>query len=119
MLVAPGFGVYQGSTVGEPAEESGTCAGDGHEQVYMFLASQSGEVCLDAAGSDYDTALHVRLSCDDLSTEIACNDDAVGLQSALSFNAIAGETYYIFMDGYGFFGGSGQYSLSISSGPCF
>ena len=116
LLVASGFGVYSGDTFSAPSEERGSCAGNGNEHVYMFVSPQSGIVCVDSDGSSYDTALHVRSSCADANSEIACNDDALpGLQSQLSFNATAGQLYYIFMDG---FGGSGAYTLSISAGGC-
>ena len=116
LLPTVGFGVYSGNTFLAPSEERGSCAGNGSEHVYVFQSNQAGVVCLNSAGSSYDTAIHVRQTCADSTSEIACNDDAIGsLQSSLSFNASAGQTYYIFMDGFSIFG---DYTLSISEGPC-
>ncbi|MEE2789547.1 MAG: hypothetical protein VX589_19570 [Myxococcota bacterium] len=86
------------------------------EAVYRFEPQQTGPVCMTTEGSSFDTVLYVR------TTECAggadqCNDDVVGGTpwSALTLNAVLGETYYIFADAWG---RSGRLSLNIIDGAC-
>ncbi len=64
----------------------------------------------------YDTVLYVYQ--DGPGTEIACNDDACGLQSRLpSVNVSVGHTYYIVIDGYST--ACGNYRLDVRAlAPC-
>ena len=54
------------------------------------------------AGS-YDSVLHIRSSCDDQNSEIACDDDGAdeGLLSATTVNDLEPGVYYVFIDGFG------------------
>ena len=56
---------------------------------------------IDTAGSDFDTllAVYTGSSVDGL-TVVASNDDAIGLQSEVSFTAQQGGAYHIAVDGY-------------------
>ncbi|MBD2535716.1 PPC domain-containing protein [Nostoc flagelliforme FACHB-838] len=69
---------------------------------WTWTAPESGLVSLDTFGSNYDTTLAVYTgdSVNNL-TEIASNDDYSSLQSQVTFNATAGQTYRIAVDGYG------------------
>jgi hypothetical protein len=62
-----------------------------------------------------DTVLYVRTECGDRDSEIACNDDYIGLNSALTLNAEANVIYYLFVDS---FGRDGDYTISLSVGAC-
>ena len=113
-----GFGALEGSTDGASADHDANCgsfwAGAGPEVVYAFHAEATGAACVSLAGSTYDTVLHVRTA--DGETQLACNDDAVGLQSRLTLDMVSGQTYLLFVDGYGH--ASGDFQLSVSPGPC-
>jgi hypothetical protein len=51
-------------------------------------------------GSDYDTTLSVYTGTPGNLTQIACNDDFTSLQSAVIFNAVAGETYFLMVGAF-------------------
>ena len=109
--------VYEGSTVGAPQDQSGSCNGSGPERVYLFTPA-AGRYCLDTTGSSYDTVLYVRTECEDGQSEVSCDDDGgAGLNAQLEFEAEPGESYYIFVDG-AFIGSSGDFQLSIREGGC-
>lgn len=69
---------------------------------WSWTASASGQVLLNTFGSDFDTSLAVYTgsSLDSLTT-VASNNDADGsLQSEVTFDAVAGTTYQIAVDGF-------------------
>ncbi len=108
-------------TTGAPDEHRPTCTRPGSpDHTYFFTASETGPILVstDYPGTDYDSALHVRTICLDPSSQIACNDDknydAGNYNAELTFDAVAGETYAIIVDGYR--GAEGNYELVISSG---
>ena len=91
-----------GTTEGE-SDRFGSCAGGGPEVVYQWTAPDTGTYILDTLGSDFDTVLYVLESCD--GEEIVCNDDAfsgdIRTRSQVTFDAAAGETFLIVIDGFG------------------
>src|SRR5439155_12193450 len=67
-----------------------------------WLAPDSGVCTMDTAGSSFDTVMAVYTGTV-LSTLslVASNDDSVlGVQSQVSFNAVAGTTYQVAVDGF-------------------
>ncbi|MCA9524775.1 MAG: hypothetical protein KC549_00580, partial [Myxococcales bacterium] len=110
------FGPVDGSTIGAGSVAVGSCGGNGPEAVHALVVDGPGEVCISTAGSGFDTVVHVRAGvCDDAMAEVACNDDAVGLQSELTLAVEGDVPYFIFVDG---FAGAGDYTLTITPGPC-
>jgi hypothetical protein len=83
---------------------------------FTWTAPVSGRVSINTHGSSFDTLLGVYTGKLVSSlTRIASNDDdpAGGtLTSAVTFNAIAGQTYRIVVDGYN--GASGTVKLNIA-----
>jgi cysteine-rich repeat protein len=77
-------------------------------------------VSTDHPGTLYDTALHVREECLDPGTQIACNDDkdyeGKNYNAELFFDAVAGESYSIIVDGWN--GESGAFELVLSQPTC-
>ncbi len=69
---------------------------------YCYTASCNGRVTVDLCGSDYDSKLGVYDGCGEptLANQLACNDDACGLQSTVEFIAVAGHEYLIEVGGY-------------------
>lgn len=115
----PAGQVVRGTTPSAASAHAGTCGGSSSpEHAYAFSANANGMVCIDSTGSSFDTILHVRENaCWDMNAEVACNDDAAGsLQSQVTVPIRAGQTYYVFVDGYG--GASGEYALQMTEGPC-
>ncbi|NET61953.1 MAG: calcium-binding protein [Symploca sp. SIO2E6] len=70
---------------------------------WTWRAPASGEVTIDTIGSGFDTTLgiYTGLAVNSL-TEIVSNDDSpgLGLRSEVTFNAVAGQTYHIAVDGW-------------------
>jgi len=82
---------------------------------WKWTATSNGTVSLDTLGSDFDTLLGVYAgTAVNKLTAVASNDDASSgvVTSALTFNAVAGKTYYIAVDGYN--GISGDIDLNLS-----
>ena len=108
------------STVG--ATNSGVswpCAGGGGPDAwYAYTATSAADVTIDTCGSGYDTALQVFVgSCGALS-QVACNDDACGLQSQIDLTGLsAGTTILIQVGGYSGNTGSGTLTVTESSTP--
>jgi len=110
-------GTYSGSTATSVHDYRGVCSlNTAPDVVYAFTAAADGSVCVDTVGSAYDTTLYVRTTCADEDAEIACNDDAVGLQSRAEIGARSGETYYVHVDGFST--RSGDYTLNVRNGTC-
>ena len=78
-------------------------------------ADQTGPLRVDTEGSSYDTILSVyRGSCGALAF-VGCDDDEAGtLQSAVSFDAVAGETYFFLVTGYNGIGGTLRLQLGAA-----
>jgi hypothetical protein len=76
---------------------------------FRFTVSATRTITLSLEGSSYDTGLSITNSG---GGEIACNDDAVGLQSRITATLGPG-TYYAVVQGYA--GSCGNYRLSIGN----
>ncbi len=68
---------------------------------YRWTASGPGTLRVDTVGSDFDTVLAIYTgNTVGALTQRAANDDAVGLQSAVTLPVVAGVTYHIAVDGF-------------------
>jgi hypothetical protein len=100
-----------GVTDGESAS-AGSCGGAGAEQVVRFTAPSTGLWAIDTEGASFDTVVYVRATCGDVDTELACDDDGgTGTASAVRVDLNAGDTVFIFVDGYA---ENGAWSLNIT-----
>jgi len=90
-----------------PPEEPMSCTSAGRT-VWYTVTGTGGDVTLDTAGSNFDTALAVYVDDGGGLTEIACNDDEPmfdpirTLQAVVSFPTQAGVTYYVQVGGFDF-----------------
>jgi hypothetical protein len=102
---------WTGTTAGYINDGGGSCVGTGAPDVFYSLtvpATQS--VNVELCGSSYDTGL---ILWDDTFTQIGCNDDYCGVQSAIYGTLMeSGRTYYIQVDGYG--SNSGDYVMTVT-----
>lgn len=122
-------GTFTGSTSGGSGF-AGTCVATdtAPDRVFQWTPAVSGSATISTCGgtTSFDTALYVRSSsCD--GSELACNDDTTGCWttepndhhgSRLALQVVAGQTYFIVVDG--FEGASGAFTLSIvppAAGP--
>jgi hypothetical protein len=100
------------------APEDPDCAGNGPTVWYAFTPAAAVSVLADTFGSDYDTTLSVYTEEAGALTQLACNDDFNGLQSAVLFEATAGTTYYLMVGSYASgAGGSLVFSLDVAPPP--
>src|SRR5262249_58600135 len=85
----------------------------GRSMWYAWTAPATATVTFDTIGSGFDPLLAAYTgSAVNALTQVAANDDASGLQSRISFPAVAGTTYRIAIDGYN--GASGAVTLNWS-----
>ncbi|MCY2961021.1 MAG: hypothetical protein NTY35_12730 [Planctomycetota bacterium] len=92
---------------------------------YRYVASQTGTLQVQTAGSALDTIVTVYDACG--GNELACNDDAFGgspvaygtLQSYLTVPVISGSDYYIRVAGYNGLVGTFQLRVDTDSGAPF
>lgn len=92
---------FRGRTTGAPNQFMATCAGGagGPDHVHAFDLSVASRVRF-RQQTDYDGALYVRSSCEDPSSEQACNDDlGDGTRSALALRLPTGR-HYLITDAY-------------------
>jgi hypothetical protein len=107
------------STVG--ATSSGafsTCPGTNiNQDIWFFwVATSDGTLVATTCGSaGFDTALGAYAACD--GEQLACNDDACGLQSRIEFAVTEGSTYYIRLGGFGGAFGVGTLTLTLLDPP--
>ncbi len=86
---------------------------------FDYVATSSQNVTVSLCGSDYDTELAVYLDCFCPVSDgnlLACNDDFCGLQSEVTFAAVAGQCYKIRVGGFG--GATGSGTINIVGGGC-
>lgn len=88
--------------------------------VYSYAPAADGAITVDLCASSYDTKVYIYQNA--VGNLVACNDDAgcgySGWQSLVeNVNVLAGNTYYIVIDGYG--GACGDYVMSVEGfEPC-
>jgi len=97
---AEGDGPIASGVTSGTSRQGGSCGGDSApEAIVTWTASFAGTYGINTVGSDYDTVLYVRRgTCDGLEAE--CDDDGRSPQSEVFIDAAAGESFYIFVDGY-------------------
>ncbi len=109
-----GSNVFATKESGEPSHAGNS---GGASVWWKITPTAAGTVTVNTAGSSFDTTLAVYTgSAVGSLTSVASNDDTGStLQSAVSFAATAGTTYYVAVDGYS--GVSGSILLSYTGGP--
>lgn len=80
--------------------------------MHRFIAPATGTYRINTFNTSWDTVLTAWDGCPPDGMEIACNDDASGLQSEIVVSLNAGELLLIVVDGYS--SNSGPYTLNIT-----
>ena len=99
-----GIGSFTGSNIGATAEENEPISAGTSAPInsvwWVWTADRSETVEFNTFGSNFDTllAVYTGSSLDSLQL-VTSNDDKDGLQSQVLFDAVAGTTYYIAIDG--------------------
>ena len=101
----------------EPSERLASCAADAGTAVWWrYTAAETGSLYLNTDGSNFNTVLGIWTGSNHPLNELACdNDSGPGSLSWLSFDANAGESYYIRVSGYG--GAEGEIVLNTTTLP--
>ncbi len=90
----------------------------GNDVWFRWVASCTGAVTVGTCGSSFDTRIAVYNACPVIfNSAIACNDDACGLQSSVSFDAVSGEDYLIRVGGYSNAVGTGVLRIDACPPP--
>jgi parallel beta-helix repeat protein len=88
------------TTAATMAPDDPDCAGNGPTVWYVFTPARPVIMAANTFGSNYDTTLSVYTGSPGALTQIACNDDFGSLQSAVSFEATTGTTYFLMVGSY-------------------
>jgi hypothetical protein len=124
VTIDPAGGTYTGTTSGS-STLSGSCAttNGAPERVFAWTPASSGTAQIatcNGTTTSFDSVLYVRSGSCAAGPEVACNDDAAGCftsepndhhASRLSLSVVAGQTYFIVVDG--FTASAGTFSLSV------
>ena len=89
----------------------------GAEYTYEFTASEDGEVTVSLTDLDADLDL-LLLSEGEICRASNCldySDNSGSSDESITFDAVAGQTYYLVVDGYA--GAVGEYTISLDCGP--
>lgn len=106
--------VVFGNTIPQTDDFEGSCGGAGSPDAeFTFVAPADGTYTFDTHGSQLDTLLYVLdATCD--GSELGCNDDGDGHQSALSVTLLAGQSVTVVVDGHDASGG--PFNLRVQGG---
>jgi hypothetical protein len=100
------------------ADDPLDCIGDASNSVwYSYTSDLDGFVAFETYGSDFDTVLSAFTGTQGALTQVACNDDSVGLQSRIKWAVTPATTYHVMVSG--FFGASGNVLLNAHAEPPF
>jgi hypothetical protein len=104
-----------GSTMTSTDQFQASCAGGAasNDVVYRLTLPRRQIVRL-SLESDYDGALHLRRSCVDATTELACNDDLNDNRHAFIETTLDAGTYFVVVDGFQT-GNAGTYTLEVQT----
>jgi hypothetical protein len=116
-VTAPPFTDEVNTSEATPAgDDPPNCFGGGPTVWYRFAPSADIRINANTFGSDYDTGLSVYTGTRGDLTQIACNDDAQGVQSSVTFDAVAGETYFFMVGAFGS-GPGGNLVFNVNVAP--
>ncbi len=88
---------------------------DSPDVAYRFTVTGTRHIHFETvAPTDFDTALHVRTTCGNPSTEVACDDDGGASSLSLIDRVFGPGTYTLFVDGFSS-DNDGNYTLSVQS----
>ncbi len=92
-----------------------TCDGP-YKNIWYVISGVCGSITANTcSGTNFDTEIAVFTgSCGSL-THVACNDDACGIYSSVTWNAVASNTYYISVGSYYSAGPTGSLTLNVTT----
>ncbi len=96
--LGPGTGTWSGSFSSFDQAHQEACPPAVGNLQFTWTAPADGTYTYSTAGSDFDTVIYLLDECG--GAELGCNDDSGGLQSELSFAALAGEEFIVGLGGF-------------------
>ncbi|MDF1544987.1 MAG: GEVED domain-containing protein [bacterium] len=105
------------TTIGATPDGPGGCLSSPNIW-YCYTATCTGPARVSLCGSSYDTKMAVYDGIDpNTALELGCNDDFCSLQSEVSFDAVAGNSYLIEVGGYSSSTGDGIITIECTDCP--
>ena len=123
MIAGAGVTTFDNSiaSAGPQSPGGGFCPNIGNDLWYRWTATQTGVTTLQTCGQvahDSAIAVYATSTCPTAGSSIACDDDACGLESLVSWNAISGGTYMLQIGSSGGGpGGPGTFTISVVGVP--
>lgn len=111
--IPPAGGVIPTNNAIRQDNYQGSCGGAGPEEVLAITIRARSRVTFTMQNTDYDPLIWLRSACDDENAEVACNDDANGLDSEVSADLVPG-TYFLFVDGFAGRTGRGEVRVTVN-----
>ncbi|MBK8975614.1 MAG: hypothetical protein IPM29_06785 [Planctomycetes bacterium] len=90
-------------------------ASGGSDMWFSYAATAAGDATVETCGAGFDTCIEAYSGTCAALTSLACNDDACGLQSRITFPVMTGTTYYIRVGGFA--AATGSFPLLIDVTP--
>jgi hypothetical protein len=111
------FSWVNGDSTGRPSVEAASCSpASGPEVIFQFQAPQSGTLMVNVGTWSFvDFSVSLRTACNDAASELVCTnkvDINGGQDEVLSWEVVAGQTYFIVVDGVN--GGFGQFYVNTN-----
>jgi len=107
--------VYTGSTEDATGSKVSSCGNNDTNDVWLsYTATEDGYHVFSLCDSDFDTTLSIFDKCE--GTELACDDNACGLQSKIALSLTADHTYLIRIAGNN--DETGYYLIAVNSPEC-
>jgi cysteine-rich repeat protein len=130
IAMALGAKTIPGTTAGmneiTPSQSGGGCfqgSGTGPEKVFAVTATTPGFLTawLKNSGTNYDSVLYARTSCDNPQTQVLCHDNFtpnsnLDAGEVIGFRMNTNDTVYLFVDGYNGAAGTFELELDLSVG---
>lgn len=104
------------TTEASTAPDDPECSGQGPTVWYSFTPEVSTFIGANTFGSEYDTTLSAYVEEEGSLLQIACNDDSIGVQSRIRFNAEAHVTYLFMVGAFGS-GPGGNMTFNLIEAP--
>jgi hypothetical protein len=107
----------EGTTVLATFDNVGTCGTSNTAPGVWYTVSGTGQpvTVSTCTAASYDTKISVFSGSCGALTCVGGNDDACGLRSSVTFNSVAGETYFVLV--HGFLSATGTFTLTTSQCP--
>jgi hypothetical protein len=115
-----GTQIISGNTSGENNDAVPSCRSTSTAPDDLYVFTLYIETIVTASVIGFDTVLHLRQTCDDPGSELACNDNHYppGSNGSLISATLTPGEYFLIVDGYGSSSGAYQLTVVFEGLPC-